>query len=328
MKFGNGLISPWRHPGWCLVCVAAVFGVLAGCRSQPGPTSTPAGTPALTTGSPATQNATLPASAVPATLVPTATPEPLAVTVNGQDITLAAYKRELVRCQDGKTSAGVDPKDCPAAVMGQLVEQAVVEQAAAADEITVAPSDVDAALNKITTGLGGPGALNDWLTANHYAAAEFRGALQADLLRARMVDKVAAGVGPNAEQVHAREILVYSATTADEVLTQLKAGADFATLAINYSRDFSSRAGGGDLGWFPRGVLTVPEVEQAAFSLQPGQTSGVIHSALGYHIIQVLERDSQRPLSPVAEQALRASTFAAWLDAQVEKAAVVKHLIT
>jgi len=332
MKFGNGLIAARRHTGWCLVCVGTVFGLLAACRSQPGPTATLTGTAALTQGSPPTQvvpataNATLPASAVPATATPTATAEPLAVTVNGQNIPLAVYNRELARCQDGKTKAGMDPKACPAAVMEQLIEQAVVEQAAAAEGIAVTASDVDAALSKITTSLGGPGALNNWLIANYYEAPEFRAALQADLLRARMVAKVTAGVGPTAEQVHAREILVYSADTANTVVTQLKAGADFATLAIQYSRDLSSRAGGGDLGWFPRGVLTVPEVELAAFSLQPGQTSDVIHSALGYHIVQVLERDPQRPLSPAAEQALRTSTFAAWLDAQVEKAVVVKHL--
>src|SRR5207247_3672574 len=100
---------------------------------------------------------------------------------------------------------------------------------------TMAASDVDAALNKVTVSVGGPGALNDWLAANHYRGAEFRDALQADLLRARMVDKVTARVGPNAEQVHAREILVNSADTANTVLTQLQAGADFATLALQYS---------------------------------------------------------------------------------------------
>jgi parvulin-like peptidyl-prolyl isomerase len=280
----------------------------------------------VTPGALTTDSATLLPSALPATLAPTATPVLLAVTVNGQDIPLEAYNRELARCQAGKTSAGLDGQDCPTAVMEQLIEQAVVEQAAGAAGITVAPSDVDAALNKVTNSLGGPGALNNWLAANLYEAGEFRDALQAELLRARMVAQVTAGVGPNAEQVHAREILVYSADTANSVLTQLLAGTDFATLALNYSRDFSSRAGGGDLGWFPRGVLTVPEVEQAAFSLQPGHTSGVIHSALGYHIVQVLARYAQRPLSPSAEQTLRASAFAAWLDAQVEKAVVVKHL--
>ena len=145
------------------------------------------------------------------------------------------------------------------------------------------------------------------------------------LFRSRLLDQVAA-VAPNAEQVHAREMLVTSQTTAEAVLAQLQAGADFATLAIQYSRDLSSRAGGGDLGWFPRGVLTVPEVEQAAFALQPGQTSAIIHSALGYHIVQVLERDPQHPLSPAARQALRAAAFSTWLDAQVAKATVVKHI--
>jgi peptidyl-prolyl cis-trans isomerase C len=325
MKLGYGLIFALRHLGWYLVCAVILSGVLAACGTQPSPTSTLAATHAPTRPS---QAAPSPTPAPTLTLVATATPEPLALTVNGQDIMLATYDRELARCQTGKTSAGADAGDCPAAVFTQLTKEVVVEQAAAAAGLAIDPSEVDAALNKITASLGGPGALSDWLAANKYDASEFRVALQDDLLRARMVDKIAAGVGPNAEQVHAREILVISADTADAVLAKLQAGADFATLALQYSRDLSSRAGGGDLGWFPRGVLTVPEVEQAAFALQPGQTSAVIHSALGYHIVQVLDREPQRPLSPAAEQALRSATFAAWLDAQVAKAVVVKHVNT
>ncbi len=326
MKLGNGLIFAWRELGWCLVWVMVASGVLAACSPQPGPTSTSAATVGSTRPVPAASSVTPPPSVPTATAIPTATPEPLAVTVNGQDVTLAAYNRELARCQAGTTGAGADPKDCPAAVLAQIIKQAVVEQAAAADGVTVTSGEVDTALNKITANLGGPGALSDWLTANKYQASEFRVALRTDLLRARVADQVAAGVGPMAEQVHAREILVTSADTADAVLTQLQAGADFATLALQYSRDISSRAGGGDLGWFPRGVLTAPEVEQAAFALQPGQTSSVIHSALGYHIVQVLDRDPQRPLSPAALQSLRAATFAAWLEAQVAKATVIKHI--
>src|SRR5258708_5294499 len=63
MKLGNGLISPWRHLGWYLVCGAVAFGVLAGCRGQPGPTSTPVGTAALTQGSPATHSSPATATA-------------------------------------------------------------------------------------------------------------------------------------------------------------------------------------------------------------------------------------------------------------------------
>ncbi len=257
---------------------------------------------------------------------PTATPEPLALTVNGQPVTLLAYQRELARCQAGKSLAGFDPADCPEKVRQQLIEQAVVEQGAAAAGLTVGDAEVEAALGRITAGLGGPGAFNDWLTANLYESGEFRDALQADLLRASLTAQVTSAVGDTAEQVHALEILVPSEATARDLLAQLQAGKDFATLALAYSRDLSSRAAGGDLGWFPRGLLTVPEVEQAAFGLQPGETSGVVPSSLGFHIVQVIERDPARPLSPAAAQAIRAAAWAEWLQAEVAKAVVVDEI--
>jgi parvulin-like peptidyl-prolyl isomerase len=107
---------------------------------------------------------------------------------------------------------------------------------------------------------------------------------------------------------------------------ELQAGADFATVALNYSRDLSSRAAGGDLGWFPRGILTVPEVEDAAFALQPGETSGIVQSSLGFHIVQTIERDPARPLSPAAAQVLRAAAFTAWLDELVAGAAIEQFI--
>ena len=161
MKLGNGLFLILRRQGWYLVCAAIVIGGLAACSRQAGPTATLAATPrpALTAQVAPSVAPPPPPSQTPA---PTATSEPLALTVNGQDITLAKYNRELARCQAGKTGAGADPADCPAAVLSQLTKQAVIEQAAAAAGITVAQSDVDAALNKITASLGGPGALAGW----------------------------------------------------------------------------------------------------------------------------------------------------------------------
>ena len=73
---------------------------------------------------------------------------------------------------------------------------------------------------------------------------------------------------------------------------QILSGADFAQLAKEYSDD-PTAANGGDLGFFKRGDM-VPEFERAAYSLAPGQVSGVIQTAYGFHIIKCEERDGGR----------------------------------
>ncbi|MBI5622016.1 peptidyl-prolyl cis-trans isomerase [Candidatus Falkowbacteria bacterium] len=77
---------------------------------------------------------------------------------------------------------------------------------------------------------------------------------------------------------------------ADEVLAAVSAGdKSFEDLAKQYSEDTTTAAQGGDLGWFGRGVM-VAEFEQAAFALSPGETSQLVKTIFGYHIIKVLEK--------------------------------------
>lgn len=75
---------------------------------------------------------------------------------------------------------------------------------------------------------------------------------------------------------------------AEDVLKKIKSGGNFADLAKKSSDDPGSATKGGELGWIGRG-RTVPEFEKAAFSLKPGETSGLIQSSYGFHIIQVEE---------------------------------------
>ncbi|MBP1599936.1 MAG: ppiD, partial [Acidobacteria bacterium] len=77
---------------------------------------------------------------------------------------------------------------------------------------------------------------------------------------------------------------------AEQVLKQIQAGGDFAELARKYSEDTGSAQQGGNLGPFTRGRM-VREFENVAFSLKPGEVSGLVRTQFGYHIIKVLSRE-------------------------------------
>lgn len=79
-------------------------------------------------------------------------------------------------------------------------------------------------------------------------------------------------------QIHARHILLGTEEEAREVLERLKSGEDFAALARKLSQDPDTREEGGDLGWFYRGQTPLPELEEAAFALQPssGRATGTV----------------------------------------------------
>ena len=99
------------------------------------------------------------------------------------------------------------------------------------------------------------------------------------------------------EQVRASHILFQTAgkdeaevrARAEEVLKKVQGGADFAALAKQLSEDEGTRAAGGDLGYFERGRM-VPEFDKVAFELKPGQTSELVKSEFGFHIIRVVDR--------------------------------------
>jgi foldase protein PrsA len=122
-------------------------------------------------------------------------------------------------------------------------------------------------------------------------------------------------VPPEVEQVHARHILVTSETEAMDVLVKLRAGENFATLAQEYSQDRASKDQGGDLGFFPRGIMPT-EIEQVAFALNPGQVSGIVKSDFGYHIIEVVEKDLSREVAEEMLPAWRQNKFMGWLEEQ------------
>ncbi|HEY0758010.1 MAG TPA: peptidyl-prolyl cis-trans isomerase [Acidisarcina sp.] len=105
-----------------------------------------------------------------------------------------------------------------------------------------------------------------------------------DQVRVRhILIKVEQGASPQADAAARQK--------AGDLLKQIKAGANFSELAAKNSDDPGSKTQGGELGFLKHGA-TVPEFDQAAFSLQPGQTSDLIHTKFGYHILQVEEKQT------------------------------------
>ncbi len=86
-------------------------------------------------------------------------------------------------------------------------------------------------------------------------------------------------------KMRASHILTGTEEEAKQVIRELNNGAAFEDLAAKYSKDPSSAAKGGDLGEFQRGDF-VPAFENAVLRLKPGQTSAVVRTPLGYHIIK------------------------------------------
>jgi len=113
-------------------------------------------------------------------------------------------------------------------------------------------------------------------------------------------------------QVWARHILVADETAAQVVAERLNKGEDFATLANELSTDTSNNFKGGDLGYFPRGIMAL-EFEDTAFSLAIGEISQPVKTQFGYHIIQVLGRET-RALDQNTFESARQGTFQRWFD--------------
>jgi peptidyl-prolyl cis-trans isomerase C len=101
--------------------------------------------------------------------------------------------------------------------------------------------------------------------------------------------------------VKVQHLLVKDEATAKDLVGQLKAGADFATLAKQHSLDGGGDSGNGDLGWVQKGRL-IPELSDPAFAGNPGDIVGPISTRHGFHVIKVNEKRDATPIEEVRPQ--------------------------
>jgi parvulin-like peptidyl-prolyl isomerase len=249
---------------------------------------------------------------------PTPTPtEPLAAIVNGEQIFLSEFEAELARYQAQQSAAGGEATNIREQVLNALIERRLIMQAAAAEGVVVTPEMIDQRLAELRA--TDESAFQTFLQTNGWTEDEFRETLEAEIVTGEMIARVTADVPTTMEHVRASYIQMDDGALAQSVLERARAGDDFAFLAEQNSVDRVTGANGGDLGFFKVGSLLVPEVEAAAFALQPDEISDLItvtdaEGKTTYYIIKVTERDPNRELTADDRYGLMQATFDAWLE--------------
>ena len=212
--------------------------------------------------------------------------DPVVATVNGQPIHLSDL-------QDAAQSLPENLRGAPPSTLYPLLLDQLIDGRALAAEARKTGLDKDPAVQRQVA------AAADRALESAMLSKEVGPSITEAAVRARY-DKEIAGK-PGEEEVHAKHILVDSEDQAKKIIAELKGGADFATLAKQYSKDPTAAQQGGDLGFFKKDEM-VPAFADAAFALQPGQISPEpVHTQFGWHVIQVVERRRDQP--PTFEQA-------------------------
>lgn len=241
---------------------------------------------------------------------PTPTEAPMAARVNGEGILLADYEEELLRYQAaaGNANEGFTPDEPDDFVINEMINWVLLSQTAAQEGFVLDDASLQARYDELASQKGGADLLNQWISDNHYSTESFRRALARDLAAVWMRNHILESIPTTADQVHARQIFVRSENEAIAVERRLQVGTDFTEIAYEYDP-----LTGGELGWFPAGYLLQPDVEAAAFSLQPGQFSGIIPTSYGFHVLFVIERDPNHPLSGEALLFKQREALVQWL---------------
>ena len=262
-----------------------------------------------------------------------------ALRVNGVDI---SYQRYISFYQEYQRSQGVAVgargdqlpllTQMRKEAMELLIEQELMVQAAEAQGIKVLPGEVEAALAEVSGPFKTPEEFNYRIESEGYTPESYRKHLRQMIAASKYLDGIRADAMMVSdaeleayyrdneyrltlpEQVRVRHILLSWKPLGKPddraalhqqmvpILEKARAGEDFAELARKYSED-STRVDGGDVGLFHRGQM-LPAFEAVAFSLQPGQVSGIIETPYGVHILRLEERRPSRllPLEEVREK--------------------------
>lgn len=282
----------------------------------------------------------------------------VAAKVNGEVITNAELDKQLeqLKKQYPQMFTGADGEgrmlDFKQRLLDNLINQKLVEQAAKEKGIKITDADVDKQIEQLKSGFKDDAQFEQALKTAGMSVDQLKTQIRDQLLTQKLIESLAADIkvteaevkayyDKNKAQFFQKEAKKAShilfkpddKKTAEKVLAELKAGGDFAALAKQYSVDTATASKGGDLGW-PT-TPYVPEFEAALAKLKKGQTSGLVQTPYGWHIIRVTDerKGKQQTLAEVKaqieqiiQQQRRADGYQKFLD-ELKKKAKIEILV-
>ncbi len=253
-----------------------------------------------------------------------------AATVNGNTISYADYlddlstvRRFFAKQQTQAPGSGTPPteQELRKGVLDRLVATEVLKEEAARFNVTVKQDEIDAEYKKFLDQDKTTDAAAQILDLYGWTVDQFKNkVMRPYVMQQKLTEVFAKDEKMNKE----------AEDKAKGVLEKLKNGGDFAELAKQDSADTGSAAQGGDLGWFEKGIM-VPEFEKAAFAMKPGETSDLVKTQFGYHIIRVEDVEKDKKTGEVtkvkaAHILIAGPDVQAYLDGKLKEAKVKRYI--
>ncbi len=282
----------------------------------------------------------------------------VAAKVNGEVIKTSDVDAQLeqVKKQYPQMFEGVDGdvrlEDFRRRLLGNLIDQVLVRQAAEKRGVKVTDADLDKKVEEIRKGFPDEKQFEAALSGAGMSVEKLRDTMKSQLLTQKLLEQITSEIKITDAEIKSyyeanQKRFTQSAalrishilfnedekTKAEGVLKELKAGGDFAAAAKKNSRDSTSASKGGDLGWPATPLLQ--EIQDAASKLKKGEMRGsLVKSTFGWHILKLVEtraeklqtlEESRAEIVQELTSQRQADTYQKFLDAE-RKTAVIEYV--
>ncbi|MDZ4168608.1 MAG: SurA N-terminal domain-containing protein [Coriobacteriia bacterium] len=277
-----------------------------------------------------------------------------AAKVNGEKITIVELDKQVeqLKTQYPDMFTGADGEgrliDFKQRLLDNLINQKLIEQAAKDKKISISEDEIAKQIEQLKSGFQDDKQFQDALKSAGMTEESLTTQIREQLLTQKLIESLSKDAKVSEVDIksyydknksqfeqqaakRASHILFKpeDKQEAERVLSQVRSGGNFSALAKEYSVDTATATNGGDLGW-PT-TPYVPEFEAALKKLDKGQTSALVKTPYGWHIIRVTEERSasQQKLEDVKDQIEqilvqqnRADAYQKFLDALRKKAKI------